>query len=265
MSPPPAGRLATTQIGDGPVLTLLHGFSQTSRCWGPFLDRLAERHRCTLVDAPGHGASGDVRADLWRSGELVLEAAEGSVLLGYSMGARIALHAALLDASTGGADRAGSPRLRGLVLVSGTAGIDDPAERRRRREADEQLAERIERIGVERFVDEWLDLPMFQDLPPAVRFTAERSTGSADGLASSLRLAGTGTQEPLWDRLGDLRLPTLVLTGERDEKFTQLGERMTAALSDARHVVVPGVGHSVHLEAPDAAAEAVLAFTAALG
>src|SRR5690606_10157396 len=98
----------------------------------------------------------------------------------------------------------------------------------------------------------------------SARFDDERRTGSAHGLASSLRLAGTGTQGPLWDRLGELRLPTLVLTGERDAKFTQLGERMAAAMPDARHVVVPGAGHSVHLEAPEAAAEVVLAFTAGL-
>lgn len=260
MTAPSGDRLATTVIGDGPSLALVHGFTQSSRCWGPFLDPLARQHRCVLIDAPGHGGSAHVRADLWRSGELVLDEAARSILLGYSMGARISLHAALLD----GAEEVQLPRLRGLVLLSGTAGIDDPEERRRRRESDEQLADRIERIGVGRFVDEWLDLPMFRDLPPSARFDDERRTGSAHGLASSLRLAGTGTQEPLWDRLGELRLPTLVLTGERDAKFTQLGERMAAAMPDARHVVVPGVGHSVHLEAPEAAAEAVLAFTAGL-
>jgi pimeloyl-ACP methyl ester carboxylesterase len=60
--------------------------------------------------------------------------------------------------------------------------------------------------------------------------------------------------EPLWERLGELTLPVTLVVGERDAKFRALGERMTARLPDARLVVVPGAGHAVQLEAPEAVA-----------
>ena len=80
------------------------------------------------------------------------------------------------------------------------------------------------------------------------------------GLASSLRLAGTGTQEPLWDRLAEIRCPVLVVVGENDAKFTDLGRRLVDGLADARLEIVADSGHSVHLEAPDATAVAIADF-----
>src|SRR5271166_3578409 len=77
-------------------LVLAHGFTQTGRLWGTFGARLAERRPLLAVDLPGHGGSGEVRADLPVSGDLVLAAGPARVdLLGYSLGARVALHAAL--------------------------------------------------------------------------------------------------------------------------------------------------------------------------
>ena len=90
-------------------------------------------------------------------------------------------------------------------------------------------------------------------------------TNTAPGLAASLRLAGTGTQEPLWERLGELAVPVLVVTGGRDAKFTALGARLTDVIGPrgeghpgARHVVVAGAGHAPHLERPDEVAALVL-------
>ncbi len=251
---PPGSALSWVDVGDGPLITLVHGFGQTRDCWGPLVDRLAATHRCRLVDAPGHGRSADVRADLWASGRMLLELAEDGALLGYSMGARMALHAALLDAPRG------TRSLRGLVLVSGTAGIDAADERARRRAADERLADRIEQLGVARFVEEWLAGPLFAQLPTWARFEDERRTNTPAGLAASLRDAGTGTQEPLWSRLGELEVPALVVTGDDDAKFTDLGRRLAAGLAGSVHAAMPGAGHSTHLESPEPTAERILAF-----
>ena len=49
----------------------------------------------------------------------------------------------------------------------------------------------------------------------------------------------------------------LVLVGEHDAKFTDLGQRLVDGIPDAELVVVPGAGHSVHLEQPDATADAI--------
>jgi 2-succinyl-6-hydroxy-2,4-cyclohexadiene-1-carboxylate synthase len=156
------------------------------------------------------------------------------------MGARVALHVALAHPDL----------LRRLVLVSGTGGIDDAAERAGRRASDGALAVRIEKIGTDAFLAEWLAQPMFRTLPPDAASLDERRRNSPTGLADSLRHSGTGTQEPLWDRLVRLDVPALVVTGDLDTKFTALGERLAEHLPRATHVPVADAGHTVHLEAP---------------
>jgi 2-succinyl-6-hydroxy-2,4-cyclohexadiene-1-carboxylate synthase len=71
-------------------------------------------------------------------------------------------------------------------------------------------------------------------------------------MASSLRNAGTGAQEPLWDRLAELSMPVLVVTGEHDAKFRAIGERLVAGIPDATLAIVAGAGHAPPFERPDA-------------
>lgn len=203
------------------------------------------------VDLPGHGDStAPADADLWASADHLVECGGRATYVGYSMGGRVALHAAL-----------GHPDdVRGLVLIGATAGIGDDAERTARLAADERLAERIETIGVEAFVDEWLTNPLFAGLTADTALRADRLRNSATGLATSLRSTGTGTQEPLWGRLASIEAPTLVLAGEYDTKFRELGARLADSLGEARFEVIPGAGHTVHLEQPEATADAVAAW-----
>ncbi|MGO8873825.1 MAG: alpha/beta fold hydrolase [Acidimicrobiales bacterium] len=244
--------------GDGAPLVLVHGFTQTGRLWGGLDALLAAGRRLGRVDLPGHGGSGEVRAGL-PDGAALLGAAGGpGAYLGYSMGARYCLQLAV----------ARPDLVRRLVLVSGTAGIDDADERAARRRADEALAERLDPVGggppedtVATFVDRWVADPLFGEVAPAAQGVAERLRNSAAGLAASLRLAGTGTMEPLWERLGDLAMPVLVVTGGRDGKFTALGSRLAGAVgSGARLVVVGGADHAPHLQRTDEVAAAVREF-----
>lgn len=232
---------------------LLHGFAQNRNCWGPLAERLQTERPVVALDLPGHGSSSDVQADLWTCGKLVTEAIgdQPAALIGYSMGGRIALHAALTRPDL----------VTRLVLISATAGIDDPDERSARRTADEALADRIESIGVDAFIDEWLENPLFSGLTDETRFVDERRTNTASGLASSLRVAGTGTQEPLWDRLGELTMPTLVIAGQDDPKYDALAERLVCAIGDHAMLVVVGKSaHSPHLEQPDAVVDLISAW-----
>jgi pimeloyl-ACP methyl ester carboxylesterase len=104
---------------------------------------------------------------------------------------------------------------------------------------------------------------MFAQLDPDAAAVEERSRNTPAGLASSLRLAGTGTQEPLWDRLPGLGMPVLVVTGAADEKFTGLGHRMARAIgTNASAVAVPEAGHAPHLERPSEVARLVRRFAA---
>lgn len=239
--------------GEGATLVLAHGFTQTGRLWGRFGELVSEGRRTVSVDLPGHGGSSEIRADLVDGGRLLVEAAGTTPfdLLGYSLGARFALHAAL---------RAPEAIVR-LVLLSGTAGIEDEAERADRRRRDDDLAARLEGgQPVDAFVDEWLASPMFATLRSSSAGAEERRRNTAAGLASSLRLAGAGVQLPLWDRLAELTVPVLVVTGATDQRYQALGRRLAAAVPNGVFAVVPGAGHAVHLEQPALCARVVRGF-----
>jgi 2-succinyl-6-hydroxy-2,4-cyclohexadiene-1-carboxylate synthase len=241
--------------GSGPPLIVLHGFTQTGRLWGPFGESLAESHTLVAVDLPGHGESGSVRADLPTTAGLVAEAVRAEVggeacsLLGYSLGARVGLHAAL------GTDLP----LRGVVFIGVTAGIEDAEERARRRRSDDEMADDLETSGdVEHFIDAWLGGPMFDRLDPAdAAQRSERLRNSASGLASSLRLCGTGTQEPMWDLLPTLPGPVLAMAGTDDTRFAAHALRMTRLVPHGVTSLVPGGGHAVHLAQPEQASRIV--------
>ena len=233
-----------------PPLVLLHGFTQTRQSWRRTARALAGRYRALI---PGPPRPRPVRCIARRASTRAtayVRALAGPpfTLVGYSMGGRIALHAALqLD----GVER--------LVLVGASPGIADAAERAARRAADEELARRIETLDIETFAQEWGSQPLFAGQAPRVAAAAhaDRLRNTPAGLAAALRGLGTGVMEPLWERLGELTIPVTLVTGERDEKFRALAEAMLARLPDARHVVVPGTGHAAHLEAPEAVAEAI--------
>ena len=189
------------------------------------------------MNAPNIPAGGD----LWSTARQLAHPSKVGAWLGYSMGGRVALHVALAAPQL--VDR--------LVLVGATAGIVDAIDRATRREADEAEAARLERVGVDQFLEHWLAQPLFAALSEEAAGLEARRENTVERLAAHLRMLGTGTQEPLWSRLNELAMPVLVAAGERDVKFAALGERMAAAIGDnASLALVPGAGHACHLERP---------------
>ncbi len=248
MASPHLSRIRTDSPTGAPSIALLHGFTQTAACWGPFADELSTTHSLVAIDLPGHGGSGEVRANLSQTTELVASSIDRSIVIGYSLGGRVALHLALCH-----------PQLvERLVIIGATGGLDSEEERRQRRVADESLADHLEDIGVDAFLDEWLSQPMFASLTAQQSFRELRATNSAAGLASSLRLCGTGTQESLWSRLGELTMPVLVIAGANDEKFTHLGHRLVESIgTNASIQLIDNAGHSAQLENPEGTAAAI--------
>jgi 2-succinyl-6-hydroxy-2,4-cyclohexadiene-1-carboxylate synthase len=232
-------------------LLVLHGFTQTGRSWEPVRHALAARYRSIAPDLPGHGGFAERRPATFAACDAYLRALGGDrfTLVGYSMGGRIALHAAL---SLG-------RRVERLVLIGASPGIADPRERADRARSDAALADRIEAIGLEAFVREWEAQPLFDGMPRGIaeRAHADRMRNTAPGLAAALRGLGAGVMPPLWGRLGELAMPVELVVGERDEKFRAIADRMAVALPRAQVRVIAGAGHAVHLEAPDAVAEVV--------
>lgn len=238
--------LYSETIGSGPRVVLVHGFTQNGRCWNPIADWLADDHEVVLIDAPGHGFSSHDDASLAEAGELLLEAGGTGTYVGYSMGARMLLHAALGDAASDG-----PAQIERLVVIGATGGLDTAAERAERIAADEVLAASLESDGLRPFLDRWLAMPLFAALSEEAAGKEFRLGNRSAGLAASLRACGTGTQEPLWEQLSAITIPVSVVVGSDDTKFEPLAERLAESIGDNAVIDEVDGGHAVHLESPD--------------
>ena len=257
--------LDVAERGGGAPVMLVHGFGGSSKAWGEAaLAGLARSHRTLAVDLHGHGASEDP-AGAARLGlepvlddlERVMDAAGvGSCpWVGYSMGGRLTLAASLLRPE----------RVERMVLESASPGLASDHDRRARRDRDETLAQRIMDEGVDSWVEAWERSPLFAGRgspDPVVReaFIAARRANRPGSLAAWLRALGVGSQPSFWGRLAEVRAPALMVTGAGDPKYSEFARRMALQIPGARHVVVPGAGHTVHLEAPAAWLDEVVAF-----
>jgi 2-succinyl-6-hydroxy-2,4-cyclohexadiene-1-carboxylate synthase len=240
--------------GDGPPVTLLHGFTQSGRSWREVISRMPEGWKWIVPDLRGHGetvtrpgapcsldaCTGDLVA-LWQELDL-----GRTHLVGYSMGGRLALHIA-----------ASRPeRLLSLLTIGAHAGLDDDA-RAGRRQGDEALAERIEKDGIASFVDYWGSLALFAGLQRrgaayVAQLRAERLHNHVAGLACSLRGMGAGVMEPLWDELPRINVPCTFVAGQLDHGYVASGRRLAAGVPNGQVEVVLRAGHAVHQERPDA-------------
>lgn len=240
--------------GTGVPLLLLHGFTGRGSSWGRHAAAFGASFQVIVVDLPGHGRTGTptdpARAGVERTADdlatlLARNDLEPAHVVGYSLGARIALRLAVAHPAA----------VRRLVLESPSAGLATASERQARRSADEARAARIERDGIEAFVDEWQREPVFAShaaLPAAraARLRAERLRNRPEGLATSLRGAGQGTMEPLHDRLAEVNAPTLVIAGALDPAGCDRAHAIAARIPDARLAVILDAGHTPHLETP---------------
>jgi 2-succinyl-6-hydroxy-2,4-cyclohexadiene-1-carboxylate synthase len=220
---------------------LVPGFTQTATAWSAVGDGIrAAGHDAVVLDVPAG-------LDFSATAAAIGMAGAHGTYVGYSMGGRLGLRLAL--------DR--PDLVKRLALVSASPGIADRAERDTRRAADEQLACDIERRGVEPFLRDWLAQPLFATLDTDTADLAGRAAGhTAAQLAAQLRTLGTGTQEPLWDRLGELSMPVALVTGRADSKFERINDAMQAACTSVSSLTRAhvGGGHAVPLERPQALA-----------
>jgi 2-succinyl-6-hydroxy-2,4-cyclohexadiene-1-carboxylate synthase len=209
--------------------------------------RLGDDAALTFVDLPGHGLSADDHRSIESAALDVARTGGPGTYVAYSMGGRFAL-AALA---------AGAPEIERLVVIGANAGLEDETDRAARVAEDERRARRIEEIGVGAFVDDWLAMPMFDGVPFSEYDRTHRRRNTVGGLASSLWLAGTGAQQPVWDALREVTVPVLVLAGDRDTKFTEIGRRIADVVPGAVFATIPGAGHAAHAEQPDATADLI--------
>ena len=248
----PYGALWVRYHGDPPAaLVALHGFT----LHGGMFAGLAAATDVSIAapDLPGHGRSTidpvTMTTAVASVATLLQEAVEPPLLLGYSQGGRVALRVALTRPQL----------LRALVLVSASPGLPEP-DRPARAAADNALADRIERIGIESFVDEWLTNPITSTRHvAAVEREADRALrleNDAAGLAAALRGMGQAAVPDSSAALASLPMPVLLIAGERDQKYTAIAREL-AQLRGEKPAIVPGAGHNVILESPQAVAKAL--------
>lgn len=236
---------AADVVGTGPRrVVMLHGFAHTARSWRNVAADLVRAHpdvSCVLPDLPGHGSTA-IRPSFVELTERLVDMADDAVIVGYSMGARLALATACHPTSS----------VRGLVMIGGTAGIRDTEERTRRRTEDDTLADRVAAIGTDAFLDEWLARPLFAGYVPDAESMRDRRRNAANGLAYALRELGPGSQPSFWDVLARIDIPVLAVAGANDTKFVAMANEMCALIPGCQRRIVADTGHVVHLEKPSA-------------
>lgn len=250
--------------GSGPPLVLLHGFTGSAGTWAGLTAALADDYTVVAPELIGHGRS-DAPAAVERyrmsraASDLValvrLLGHDRAAWLGYSLGGRTALQVVAQHPDA----------VEALVLEGASPGIADPGERAARVRSDEAMADRIERDGVEAFVDTWEQVPLFatqRTLPAETRagIRATRTANTATGLANSLRGMGAGAQHPLQDRLAAMDMPVLLIAGELDTKYVEIARHMARTMPDATMHAIEGAGHAAHLERPEAFGRPLLEF-----
>jgi len=237
--------------GRGQPFLLLHGFSGSAANWAHIAQALQSSFQVIAPDLLGHGQTESphdperYRIEHAASDTIALLdmlKIPSTHLLGYSMGGRLALFMAVTYPA----------RVRTLTLESASPGLAMAEERAARERDDEALAARIEQEGVAWFASYWEALPLFATQSEKVRAALRtiRLTNQPHGLANSLRGMGTGVQPSLWERLGELRCPTLLIAGALDTKFVEIAQRMAATIPGAQLCIVPNAGHAVHQEEP---------------
>jgi 2-succinyl-6-hydroxy-2,4-cyclohexadiene-1-carboxylate synthase len=237
------------------TLWSLHGAVGAAADWSPFR---------AAWEKAGH----ELRAvDLWRfldccprsleatATALNAEAtgkSQKNLLVGYSMGGRIALHAALAANSPWDA----------LVVISAHPGLESEAEKAERRKKDAAWSVKCLHGDWEPFLEEWQSQSVIQSSAAASASLCDRTPLRLrrKEIARSFLDWSLGAQDNLWPLIPRIKVPVLWLTGEHDEKFTALAARACTLLPQAQHRVIAGSGHRLPWEQPTAFLEAVSEF-----
>ena len=236
------------------TILFLHGFTGSANDWKDIAKVLDKRFNKIAVDLIGHGKTSSPNDINFYMIDSIIDQIEKIIqhlglkeviLCGYSMGGRTALNFAVNKPNL----------LTGLILESTSAGIRNKNERDKRKYNDEELASYIENNPIKDFITRWLDQEIFGTLR---RFSnekikiikEEKMKNSRTGLANSLRGFGTGVMPYLGSELIKLKIPTILISGGLDDKFTQINKSLRKLFPSAKHMIISTSGHNTHLEEP---------------
>jgi 2-succinyl-6-hydroxy-2,4-cyclohexadiene-1-carboxylate synthase len=233
-----------------PTILFLHGFTGNSQDFSSVIPLLSKSYCCLAVDLPGHGqtkVNGDETCyNMSNTAKALIQLLDDlqidkCLLLGYSMGGRLALYMTLHFPE----------RFEKVVLESASPGLKTEKERSHRLQADSQIAQKLENSNIKDFLLNWYDRPLFKSLKNSPNFDKLIETRLANNpleLAKSLRNMGTGNQPSLWEKLAQNQIPLLLLAGEYDDKFTTINTEIASLCPTASLKIVPKAGHNIHFE-----------------
>ncbi|MEG4226072.1 2-succinyl-6-hydroxy-2,4-cyclohexadiene-1-carboxylate synthase [Microcoleus sp. N9_B2] len=233
-----------------PLILLLHGFTGNNQDFSSVISLLSKSYCCLAVDLPGHGETrviGDESCyNMPNTAQALIQLLndlqiDKCLLLGYSMGGRLALYMTLHFPE----------RFEKVVLESASPGLKTEKERSHRLQSDLQLAQKLENSNIKDFILNWYERPLFKSLKNSPNFDKlieSRLTNNPLELAKSLRNMGTGNQPSLWEKLAQNQIPILLLAGEYDDKFTTINTEIASLCPAARLEIVPKAGHNIHFE-----------------
>lgn len=237
-----------------PVLVFLHGFTGSGETWEDVVRIFEGNYKIIRIDLTGHGKSSVPKNHQRYIMDEQVEDLEAVfkklgltqfILIGYSMGGRIALAYTVKY----------SRRVVSLILESASPGLKTQQERLERRQADKALAERLTSDGILKFIDFWEEIPLFKTqksltLEKQYAIREERLGQSTTGLSNSLIGIGTGSQPSYWESLQTIKIPVLLITGEIDKKFVHIAREMEKTLPISKHTTIKCTGHAIHVEKP---------------
>ncbi len=250
------------RIGHGPTIVFLHGFMGASNDWLHIADALKDTFECVLLDLPGHGKTpapcNETTANIaWMAEQVRAFMTTQNIgrchLVGYSMGARIALPLALNHPNL----------LQSMTIESNEPGLQDEKVRADRVHLDTQRAQSIREHGLDAFLDKWYAAPLFESLtkhPQFPKTLAKRRLNAPETVAKIIQDVSAGQQTNLWPRVCELSLPSLWITGELDTKYTPIVTRAAALAPRSTLKIIADAGHNAHLEQPDTYAQTLKKF-----
>ncbi|MDO6707196.1 2-succinyl-6-hydroxy-2,4-cyclohexadiene-1-carboxylate synthase [Photobacterium sp. 1_MG-2023] len=237
-----------------PVLVFLHGLLGSGEDWRTCVRSLSD-FRCIALDLPGHGQSVAVDCDsLDQAATQVadtlsarLPPGQPLVLVGYSLGGRIAMHGLA-------AGLFGPLPIQQLVIEGGHVGLASASEKQQRWRHDARWARRFRREPLSDVLQDWYQQPVFASLDPTQRQHMADIRRQNDGAAVARMLLATSLarQEPLRQALHIQPVPVHYICGARDRKFSRLAFETAFPVTQ-----IAGAGHNTHQARPAAFARTV--------
>ncbi len=246
-----------TMQNDKPVLVFLHGLLGNTKDWQDSLSLLTNNNWLT-IDLPGHGRSAqhfcrdfdDCCQQVSHTIVSQLKPHTPVVLVGYSLGGRIAMLGTALNLFSG-------LNLKGIVIEGGNFGLNSQQDKETRWENDHRWAQRFRNEPIEQVLSDWYQQAVFSSLNDEQRQTliTKRSANLGGNIANMLLSTSLAHQPYLLPALQRLSLPMHYVCGAKDNKFRQLAEQ-----SGLNYSQINGAGHNVHKEQPIAFVDTIQRF-----